>query len=307
MNFDYIMAFLTVVDKGTISAAAEELFLTQSTVSTRIKLLEKELGIPLLERQQGKRTIALTKYGREFVPIAEKIKFLYGKSYQLKQTMLYDSLSIDCVDNVLNYTLMPYFKKALEEMPSLDLTLRTFHSSEIYERILEFKADMGIIWRPRVFKSVLSKPLYRENMVLICKSHAPYYEGIHPQALDRRQEIHIDWHPDYEKWYNEHFDVLKKPYITVNTGSAIGEYLSDEHKWAIVPVSIAKALSSTRDYTYYSLPPNTPKNICYYVHRRDAKFSDVTRKFILGLHQYLCACDWLENLLQLDVDGEEEQ
>lgn len=297
MNLDYIIAFLTVVDKGTISAAAESLFLTQSTVSTRIKLLEDELSVPLLERQQGKRSISLTKYGKEFVPIAEKFKILYEKSYQLKRHMLYDPLVIDSVDNVSNYTLMPFFREVLEKIPTLDLTLRTFHSAEIYERVLDSKADFGIIWNPRAFRNIVSKPLYQEEMYLLCRKDAPYYDHMKVEDLDRHKEVHINWSTEYEKWYNEHFNLYKKPHLTINTGSAIEEYTIGD-KWAIAPISIIKALSQVDQFTYYKLDSPIPPNTCYIIRRRDHKVNEVGEEFLSLLNNYISECDWLDNLFQ---------
>ena len=72
MTYDHIETFLTVVSCGNISAAANELFVTQSTVSTRIQQLEEELGAQLVIRSRGHRNIELTSYGQAFVPIASQ-------------------------------------------------------------------------------------------------------------------------------------------------------------------------------------------------------------------------------------------
>lgn len=50
MNFHDIQAFLAIVKYGTISKAADELYISQTAVTRRLKTLEDELGIPLLDR-----------------------------------------------------------------------------------------------------------------------------------------------------------------------------------------------------------------------------------------------------------------
>ena len=50
MNFDRLQTFRLVVQLGSFSRAAEELFLSQPAVSLQIRHLEKELGVVLLER-----------------------------------------------------------------------------------------------------------------------------------------------------------------------------------------------------------------------------------------------------------------
>lgn len=64
MDFMLLHQFVTVVDAGSFSAAAEELFISQPTLSGRIKHLEQELGIALLERTT--RKMQLTDAGKKF-------------------------------------------------------------------------------------------------------------------------------------------------------------------------------------------------------------------------------------------------
>lgn len=59
--------FLKVVDKGSFSGAASELFLSQSTISRSIASLEEELGVQLFYRE---KTVSLTSVGRLFYPKA---------------------------------------------------------------------------------------------------------------------------------------------------------------------------------------------------------------------------------------------
>ena len=55
MNINQIEAFLEVVSSKNISEAARKLYVSQSTVSQRIKELEEELKITLFIREQGNR------------------------------------------------------------------------------------------------------------------------------------------------------------------------------------------------------------------------------------------------------------
>lgn len=61
MDIQQIQYFLEVVQSGNFSAAAENLYTTQSSVSKNIKSLEKELDVQLFDR--SKRQIQLTESG----------------------------------------------------------------------------------------------------------------------------------------------------------------------------------------------------------------------------------------------------
>ena len=63
-------SFLAVVQAGSLSAAAKNLYITQPALSRRIQSLEQELGYPLLQRSPGVRKATLTAQGEQFVSLA---------------------------------------------------------------------------------------------------------------------------------------------------------------------------------------------------------------------------------------------
>ena len=75
MDIRYIAEFVTLVETGKFSEAADRHYISQSSISKHIKTLETELGVPLLERQT-KRKVVLSEYGQLFLPYAEQIALL---------------------------------------------------------------------------------------------------------------------------------------------------------------------------------------------------------------------------------------
>jgi DNA-binding transcriptional LysR family regulator len=71
MNLIDLEAFVSVVDRGSIVAAAAHLHLTQSAVTRRIQNLEDALGSPLLDRQT--RPLQPTRAGRETYEFAKPV------------------------------------------------------------------------------------------------------------------------------------------------------------------------------------------------------------------------------------------
>jgi DNA-binding transcriptional LysR family regulator len=67
-----LLAFLHVAEQHSFSKGGEQLFLNQSTVSARIKALERELEVELFEREKGKG-VRLSVYGELFLPYARRV------------------------------------------------------------------------------------------------------------------------------------------------------------------------------------------------------------------------------------------
>ncbi|WP_460308434.1 LysR family transcriptional regulator [Actinocorallia aurea] len=68
MSFRQMEYLVTVVEEGSFTAAAERLGVTQPTLSHQIRALERDVGVPLLERLPGR--VLLTPMGREYLPHA---------------------------------------------------------------------------------------------------------------------------------------------------------------------------------------------------------------------------------------------
>ena len=75
-----LSTFLAIVKYGSISLAAEKLYITQPAISRRLLSLENELGYALLERRKGKRAMELTPEGREFISVAQRWLSVWTKT-----------------------------------------------------------------------------------------------------------------------------------------------------------------------------------------------------------------------------------
>ena len=70
MNNTDMETFWAVLEHGTLTAAAEALFITQPPLTNRIQALEAEVGAQLFHRGKGIRHIELTEAGQRFLPLA---------------------------------------------------------------------------------------------------------------------------------------------------------------------------------------------------------------------------------------------
>lgn len=263
MTYEQIEAFLTTVTYGSISAAAKYMYISQSTVSSRIQQLENELGVQLLIRNKGQRSVELTNYGNSFIPLASQWASLWKDTQDLKSIENIRNLTVASIDAVNNYTFVSFFKEYITTHSNVRLDIRTHHSNEIYSLVEDRVVDVGFVFSRINYPDVVTKPIYRELMYLICDKNSPYYDDIDNTELKAENEIYLNWGLDYQAWHNLHFSPAIHPHLIINTGSMLQRYIKDK-TWGIAPMSVINgAMRSNPNLTYYRLKSPPPARICY--------------------------------------------
>lgn len=269
MTYEQIETFLTVVSYGNISAAARYLYVSQSTVSARLAGLEEELGTTLILRHKGHRNIELTGYGTSFIPIASQWAALWKDTQHLKNLANIQTIRIASIDAVNNYTLVSFFQKHIEEHPEIRLSIGTHHSNEIYSLVESRSVDVGFVFARISYPDVLTRPVYRELMYLMCHKDSPYHDDMPCEELKPEDEIFLQWGPDYQSWHDRHFSPADYPLLTVNTGSMLQRYIITPGRWAIAPMSVIEgAMRSNPELTYCTLREPPSPRICYEITNR---------------------------------------
>jgi len=270
MTLDEIETFLAIIETGSITAAANKLYVGQTTVSHRVRLLEEELGVSLLTRQKGKRSIALTTAGENFVPIAHQWLSLWRDTQNLQRRALRKYISIGSVDLVNNYTFVPLYKRLLEQHPEICLNICTFHSEEIHLLLSNHHIDIGYAFSQVNLPDIVARPIYRELMYLVCNRENNYHDGIDCAELSPHDEIYLKWGRDFEAWHNIYWP-SREYLVQVNTGSLVGHYLDRPNRWSVVPMSLVSVLKKDPNVVSYTLKTPPPPRICYQLTHRFPK------------------------------------
>lgn len=133
---------------GTLSKAAEELFLTQPSVSARLQSLEKELGERLFERDQ--RGAVLTDAGSRFLRHAERIlRILEESKEELDSLHRIDGgrLVIGAAPAVSTYFLPSLLARYAAFNERVEIAVRTGHTEEVLQMVLQDEAHIGLVRR----------------------------------------------------------------------------------------------------------------------------------------------------------------
>lgn len=271
MNPASIESFLTVVRLGNVTEAARYLYLSQSTVSYRLALLEKELGITLIKRQKGAGNISLTPGGERFLKIAEKWEELNKEAHRIKVEDATESITIGAVDSINVHVLGPLYRYLNTYSSMLKLRVRTHQSTELYSLINHKEVDIAFPQIERFVKNTKVEKFFEEPMVLIKKhDHSPPpFKPISAEDLNPKKELYINWGAPFRIWHEKWWGNPGTSGTQVDTGELIVVYLQEPEYWAVVPVSMANHLSRIHPVSIHPLVETPPKRICYRVQQRE--------------------------------------
>lgn len=149
INFEHYKVFYNVARLGSFSAAARELFISQSAVSQSIKTLEEQTGSILLVR--GPRTVKLTAVGEMLYSHVEQaynlIRSAEGKIREMQSFGL-GEVKIGVGDTILRFLLIPFLQKFIKEYPKIKIRIINRTSSGILESLRSGAVDLGIVTLP---------------------------------------------------------------------------------------------------------------------------------------------------------------
>lgn len=260
-----IDAFLTVVKTGSISAAAEQLFVTQPALSRRIAALENELGYSLMERGKGIRMIKLTERGKSFISIAQKWKMLWSETESIAKLDSDLNLKVSAIGSLLTYIFPRVFQKLLKENTDISLSIQNLHSFEAYNFIESGLTDIAFISDAMYSKSLKTIPAFREPMLFVADKTLNLPTTVHPSKLDVTHEIKIPWNPDFDIWHDYWFGAYAKPRVALDQMSMLEYFLDSQNSWAIVPVSVACKIAKVVDVEIRNIKDAPSDRIIYYL------------------------------------------
>ncbi len=165
--------FETIARLGSFTRAAEELFLTQPTVSMQIKKLTDEVGLPLFE-QVGKK-IYLTDAGQELHLTCQGI-FEHFERFEMKTAEM-KGLKAGKL-RLAVVTTAKYFAPQLlgmfcRQYPGIDVSLKVTNSERVLERLTENQDDIYILGQPPKEVNAISQTFLENPLVVLAPIDHP--------------------------------------------------------------------------------------------------------------------------------------
>ncbi|PJZ85562.1 LysR family transcriptional regulator [Leptospira harrisiae] len=195
MEFRQIIYFLEISDSGTFQKAASRLGLTQPALSRQIFLLEKELGVTVLER--GGRSVRLTHEGERFYQYSLRMKELWEEIQNgfSKENELKGNFSISAGGTVSAWILPQILKEILKKKPGLSLSVREGDAKETKDAVLKGEVDIGILTGPISEPSLNVLEFLSDKIFPVAVKDHPIFLKKKIRIEDLKKQAFVFYHP----------------------------------------------------------------------------------------------------------------
>ncbi|MBB6677219.1 LysR family transcriptional regulator [Cohnella lubricantis] len=207
LNVHQLHIFYTVAERGSFSAAAQALHMTQPAITMQIQALEERFGVKLLLRST--KRLELTEAGRCLLPQARKAvelmretDALMAKHVDNLKGQLKFAASLTIGEYVLPRLLGPF----LLQYPEVSVSMRVMNTSEIVEEIAHHGLAFGLVEAPTDDPAVITEPVMNDELVLVAPVSHPFAS---------REAVTLE-------------EVLREPLVLRESGSGTRQVMVEE-------------------------------------------------------------------------------
>ncbi len=213
MDIELLKTFLEVSRTRHFGKAAENLFVTQSAVSARIKLLEQTVGIPLFYR--ARNNIQLTAAGQKLLRDAEGIVNLWNRARQ--QVLVRDEietfLSISGVPSLWDIFLQDWLEGLCRVKTNMMFQADVQGGDAQLRMLRDGTLDLAFMFDNPNDSNLISHEVTRVPLILVSAKRDTVIE----QAM-RDGYILVDWGTSFAISHAQYFPDMPPPVLRVGLG-----------------------------------------------------------------------------------------
>lgn len=168
MNLRHLWVFHVVASTGSITGAAEKLFVSQPVVSRQVRELEARLGLTLLERMP--RGVRLTEAGQILQQYADRMFSVQRQAQSVLESLRglqFGRLKLGASTTIGNYLLPPVLAEFAHRFPEIDVSLEIANTEIIHNRLFEDQIDLGFTEGFPGDGDLVSEVLLRDELVIV--------------------------------------------------------------------------------------------------------------------------------------------
>ncbi|KDM90785.1 HTH-type transcriptional regulator HdfR [Photobacterium galatheae] len=221
MDTELLKTFLEVTKTRHFGRAADNLYLTQSAVSFRIRQLESQLGNALFSRQRG--NVHLTAAGERLQPYAEAILQTWSRARQ--DVALSDScnnqITLGASALVWEFDgISDWISRIYGAIPDLALRLETVSRQGLAKQILNKSIDVVITSEPPKIDNLIVHKVREYQLQLVCHQPDCDMAGVKELPL-----VYLDWGTRFAVEHSRIYELQKTPILHTHSSKMALEHL----------------------------------------------------------------------------------
>jgi LysR family transcriptional regulator, flagellar master operon regulator len=157
MKFELLTTFLEVSRTLHFRIASENLFITQSAVSARIKLLEDDLGVLLFDRTH--KHLKLTREGHRLIKHANELLFMWQKTKHDVGIAEHNAqqLAIGSMNSIWDIVLQGWLQKIHRNLDTVSLFTSTYSPVELRKNVINRTVDIAFLFEPPFVEDLVTE------------------------------------------------------------------------------------------------------------------------------------------------------
>ena len=235
MNTELLRTFLEVAKTRHFGHAAENLYMTQSAVSSRIKQLEETLGVDVFTRDRN--NILLTPAGERLLPHAENLITSWQLAVQevgvpKKQNL---QLSLGGTSNLWDTFLQSVLPKLALEFPNLYIRTEINHPQHLIRSLLGSRLDVLAVLDAPTNTDIESKIIGQLELVMVCNTANQMLEDVPSFGY-----IFVDWGTAFNLQQARLFTEPVAPILHTEQSHIALEFILSHRGAAYLPRALVK-------------------------------------------------------------------
>ncbi len=251
MDVTLAKTFLAIVEAGNFREASERMYVTQSTVSARIKSLEEQLGKTLFVRNKSGATLTqagnnFLEYAVSFIQIWEKalIKVSSEPAYQ-------DYICVGARPGLWGPIIMKWLPWAKLEFPHIALKADFGTADDLTRKLEEGIIDIAILLSAPTMPGIKVEQLYMEHFYLVTDPDSARAlesdSDISYREIMEKNYIDVDWGGEFKISRKHYFPGSFVPSLSVSVGIYGVSYIVENGGFGYFPNSMIREYVNSYD------------------------------------------------------------
>lgn len=234
MDIDQIKTFLSVAANGSFLEAASRLYVTQSTVSTRIQRLEAYMGVTLFVRNRSGATLTLP--GRRFLRHAKTLLLTLEQArHDIGLPSRYRaSITLGARIALWENLLPEWIGIIRSQVPDVSIRSEIGFEEDLMRSVIEGSMDIGMMYTPQHNPGLKVEHLFDETLILLTSDPK--------KTWPNDDYIYVDWGPGFYTQHSNAYPNLERPPQVVNIGWLAVQLVISNGGSCFFPIRIAAPL-----------------------------------------------------------------